>query len=132
MIGIALTAALLIGLGYLTSSRRSAAPRAQPVEILAPADQATVDSPLVVLFVTREPLALHPTGWGTDDLHLHARVAGVEYMPAAAEIVQTDSVFRWTLPSVPRGSHTIQLGWADLRHRELSAGKSRQINVTIR
>ena len=123
-IGIALTVVFLVGLAWLAQSRRNAAPLALPIEVIGPADGAVVDSPLVVRFRTRETLALHPTGWGTGRLHLHARVSNVEYMPAAAEIVPADSVFTWILPAVPRGRHTLKLGWADQRHRELSAGSS--------
>ena len=131
-IGIALTAVMLIGLAYLADKRRHAAPLAQPINIIQPLDQQVVDSPLVLRFSTSEPLKLHPTGWGTDRLHLHARVGGIELMPAAAEITAADSVFSWVLPAVPRGTHTIQVGWADLHHRELAAGRAPAFSVTVR
>ncbi|HEY0305371.1 MAG TPA: hypothetical protein VGC44_10365 [Longimicrobiales bacterium] len=131
-IGVALTGLLLIVLGVLAARRRNAAPLAQPINLIVPIEQQAVDSPLVVRFTTPEPLSLHPTGWGTDRLHLHARVSGVEYMPAAAEITRSDSIFNWTLPAVPRGTHTIRIGWADLHHRELSAGRTPQITITVR
>ncbi len=132
IIGIALTVVLLFALGYLAQQRRHAAPLAQPVEIVAPVPQQVVDSPFVVRFKTTEPLALQPTGWGTERLHLHARVSGIEYMPAAAEITQTDSIFAWTLPAVPRGTHIVRIGWADLHHRELAAGRSPEFTITVR
>ena len=131
-IGIAFTAVFLVVLAWLAQSRRNAAPLALPIVVLAPTDGAGVDSPLVVRFQTREPLALHPTGWGTDRLHLHARVSDIEHMPAAADIVQTDSAFTWTLRAVPRGTHALRLGWADQRHRELSAGASSTLTITVR
>ena len=131
-IGVGLTVLLLIGLGYLAERRRNAAPLAQPIRIIAPAAGQAVDSPLVLRFTTSESLTLQPTGWGTERLHVHARVGGIEYMPAAADIVKQDSVFAWTLPAVPRGTHTVTLGWADLHHRELSAGRTPALTVTIR
>ena len=123
---------MLIGLGYLAEKRRHAAPLAQPINIIQPLDQQVVDSPLVLRFKTSEPLKLHPTGWGTDRLHLHARVGSIEFMPAAAEITATDSGFSWVLAGVPRGRHTINVGWADLHHRELSAGRAAPFTVTVR
>lgn len=131
-IGIAFTAVFLVVLAWLAQSRRNAAPLALPIEVLAPPDGAVVDSPLIVRFRTREPLALQPTGWGTQRLHVHARVSNIEHMPAAADIVQTDSVFTWTLRTVPRGTHPLKLGWADQRHRELSAGASTTHTITVR
>lgn len=131
-IGMALTIILLVALGYLAQQRRQAAPLALPIHIVTPTENAAVDSPLVVRFTTPEPLALHPTGWGTDRLHLHARVGAVEHMPAASDIVADDSGFVWTLPTVPRGSHTLRLGWADTRHREISAGASPTLHITVR
>jgi hypothetical protein len=131
-IGIALTAVFLIALAWLAQQRRNAAPLARPIRMISPADQAVLDSPLVVRFTTSEPLALHPSGWGTDKLHLHARVGAVKHMPAAADITRTDSVFTWTLTAVPRGMHPLKLGWADRRHRELSAGATPTRTITIR
>ena len=131
-IGVGLTVLLLIALGYLAERRRNAEPLAQPIRVLAPATGQVVDSPLVLRFTTSESLAQHPTGWGTERLHLHARVGGIEHMPAAADIEKRDSVFAWTLSGVPRGTHTITMGWADLHHRELSAGRTPELTVTIR
>ena len=131
-IGVGLTVLLLIALGYLAERRRNAPPLAQAIHVVQPASGAAVDSPLVLHFTTSESLSLQPTGWGTERLHLHARVGGIEYMPAAADITMRDSVFTWTLPGVPRGTHAITLGWADLRHRELSAGRTPELSVTIR
>jgi hypothetical protein len=122
----------VIVLAWLAQQRRNAAPLALPIELIEPLDQAAIDSPLVIRFTTREPLALRPSGWGTEKLHLHARVGGVEHMPAAAEIQQSDSIFTWTLPGVPRGTHAVRLGWADQRHRELSAGASPARTITVR
>jgi hypothetical protein len=131
-IGVALTVALLIGIGVLAERRRNAAPLAQPIDLVAPLDGHAVDSPLAIRFTTIEPLALHPTGWGTSRLHLHARVSGVEHMPAAQDLTLLGSVFTWTLPAVPRGTHTVQLGWADLHHRELVAWRTAPFTVTVR
>ena len=131
-IGVGLTVALLFGIGVVAERRRNAAPLAQPIHLVAPRDGQSVDSPLVIRFSTAEPLELHPTGWGTAKLHLHARVGGVEHMPAADELTGAGSVFSWTMPAVPRGTHTVQLGWADLHHRELTAGRTAPFTITVR
>jgi hypothetical protein len=130
-IGIGLTILFLIGLAYLADRRRNARPAVQSIDLLEPASGAVVDSPLVARFVTAAPLVLSESGWGTEQLHLHARVDGVEYMPAAADIIREDSVFVWTLPAVTKGPHTLRIGWANLAHRELGTGAA-EVHITIR
>ena len=131
-IGVAITGLFLIGLGYLAKQRRDAQPAAQSVVITWPATAASVDSPLVVRFVTKAPLRLTENGWGTGQLHLHARIDNTEHMPAATDITQVADTFVWSFPAVTRGAHSVKIGWADLAHRELSAGASPTIEVTIR
>jgi hypothetical protein len=130
-IGIGLTILFLIGLAYLADRRRIAEPVIQSIDLLEPASGAAVDSPLVVRFATTAPLALSDRGWGTRQLHLHARVDGVEHMPAPADIIREDSVFVWTLPVVRKGPHTLRIGWANLAHRELSTGAA-EVDFTLR
>jgi hypothetical protein len=130
-IGVGLTILFLIALAYLADRRRNTQPVVESIDLIEPAAGAVVDSPLVLRFATTAPLALTPSGWGTEELHLHARVDGVEYMPAAADIVRHGSAFVWTLPTVRRGSHTVRVGWANLAHRELSAGAA-EVQISVR
>lgn len=130
-IGIGLTILFLIGLAYLADRRRNAEPLVESIKLLDPTPGAVVDSPLVVRFATTAPLALSESGWGTRQLHLHARVDGVEYMPAAADIVREDSVFVWTLLAVRKGPHTLRIGWANLAHRELNTGAA-EVDFSLR
>jgi hypothetical protein len=130
-IGIGLTILFLVGLAYLADRRRNVQPDAQSIDLLEPAAGAVVDSPLVARFATAAPLTLSASGWGTRQLHLHARVDGVEYMPAAADIVREGDVFVWVLPAVRKGPHTLRVGWANLAHRELSTGAA-EVHITVR
>ena len=133
LIGIGLTMLLLAGLAYLANQRRSAGPRHIPsLRILHPAAPGTVDSPLVIKFTSSDPLRLLPTGWGSGDLHLHATINGVSYMPAASEISEAVSTYSWTITSLNRGPAVINLGWADMRHRELQTGTSDTVRAVIR
>ena len=133
IIGMGLTIVLLIVLGYIAQQRRQQQSVAAPVlRVLYPAPGASVDSPLVIQFATTAPLALQPTGWGAGNLHLHAMVNGVEYMPAAAEITRGDSAYHWTIAPVARAPIELYLGWADQRHRALGAGASDTITATLR
>jgi hypothetical protein len=133
IIGIGLTIILLVVLGNIAQQRRQQQAAAAPVlRVLQPRPGVSVDSPLVIQFTTTAPLALHPTGWGAGNLHLHALVNGVEYMPAAAEITRRDSLYHWTLPAVARGRLELFLGWADQRHRALQAGASDTVTAMLR
>ena len=133
LIGVAITGLFLVGLGYLASTRRNAQSMTPPtIVLLAPQDGAAVDSPLVVRFTTQAPVELGPSGWGTAQLHLHARIGNIEHMPAAADITRSADTLIWTFPTVPTGTHTLKLGWADLSHRELATGASSPATITIR
>jgi hypothetical protein len=133
LIGIALTIILLIFLAYISSQRRQHVVLAVPdLQIVSPLSSAAIDSPLTMRFRSTEPLELRDDGWGVRNLHLHARINDVEHMPAAADIQSEDSLYVWILPAVRAGRVTIQLGWADQAHRELSRGASAVAHVTIR
>lgn len=131
IIGIGITIVLLAGLAYLASARRDAGSDVPALMIVSPQPGAQTDSPLTVRFKTAAPLSLQPTGWGTGELHLHARVNGVELMPAAADIEQTGEEFAWTMATVAKGRVEVRLGWADARHRELAAGASDTVSVSL-
>lgn len=132
-IGIVLTVMVLGLIGYISKQRRDAATATPPqLEIVTPAANAVLDSPLVIRFTSSEPLRLRETGWGIRALHLHARVNSTEHTPAAADIQHTDSGYLWTLRSVGTGPVIIKLGWAGPDHRELSAGASSVDGVNVR
>jgi hypothetical protein len=133
LIGIGITIIFLVVLGYLAKHRAaSEAQRAPHLSIVAPLDHAVVDSPLMIRFVSEQPIVLDSTGWGYGDLHLHAWVAGIQQMPAASDITRYDSTYTWRLPSIGRGDQWVHLGWADQQHRALSQGASDSILVTVR
>ncbi|HEX6558620.1 MAG TPA: hypothetical protein VF021_04140 [Longimicrobiales bacterium] len=132
VIGIALTAALLLGLVLVTSKRNAEENAVPSLTVLAPLPQSTTDSPLVVRFRSAQPLQLGTSGWGYQQLHLHAWLNDVQYMPAASDVRRlADGSYQWSLPAVPRGPVTLRLGWADARHRPLAAGASQDITATL-
>ena len=133
LIGIAITIVFMVGLAYLARSRRAAGSATPPqLQLIMPRGNAVVDSPLVIRFVSTEPLALQPGGWGARNLHIHARINDIEHMPAAGDIAVADSGYLWTLASAAKGQAVLEIGWADHAHRELAAGKSDVVTVTIR
>jgi hypothetical protein len=132
LIGISLTILMLVAIAYLADQRRAASQRPTPQLSIVHPTNGPIDSPLVVRFTSSSPLRLGATGWGTGDLHLHALINGTSHMPAAADIEVTDSVYVWTIPSAPRGSVVISLGWGDQRHRELRSGASDTVRPVIR
>lgn len=131
-IGILLTAVLLAALGYLASQRRQAQSGPPNLTLLGPARGQVVDSPLVIRFASGAPIRLTPNGWLAGRWHLHARVNGIEHMPAAADISASDSTYDWVVPAVPRGRASVRLGWADLRHREVTGGRTNEIDIVVR
>lgn len=131
IIGIALTAALLVVLGYLARLRRNAEPATPVLTILHPGPEP-VDSPLIVRFASTEPLELAPTGWVSGRWHLHARVNGAEYMPAATDLVSEDSIYTWTITAARRGAVAIQLGFANEQHREILSSRTAVVSTILR
>jgi hypothetical protein len=132
IIGIALTGLLLACLAYAAKLRNTAELQMAPqLSIDAPAPGGVTDSPLVIRFTAAHPLDLMETGWGHDGFHLHASINGVEYMPAAADIVAQGSQYAWTIHA-PRGQVSLYLGWADHMHRALQQGMTDTVQATIR
>jgi hypothetical protein len=133
VLGIGLTCAFLLLIGYAASKRRAMEPVALPqLKIVAPAAGDVVDSPLVVRFTSPHALALQPSGWGYEGFHLHAWINGVQHMPAAADIRQVDGeTYDWVLASVRNGGATISLGWADQAHRDRRQSSSDTISISI-
>jgi hypothetical protein len=132
IIGMALTGVLLACLAYAAKLRNAAELEMAPqLTINAPAQGMVIDSPLVIRFTAAHPLDLQPTGWGHKGFHLHASVNGVEYMPAAADIVVQGGQYAWTI-HVPSGPVSFYLGWADRMHRALPQGMTDTIQAAIR
>jgi hypothetical protein len=134
VIGIALTCVMLAALGY-AASRRNAVNRAgaPQLTIVAPAEGAAADSPLVIRFTSARPIELRESGWGHANFHLHAVVEHVEHMPAADDIVAVDSLeYQWTIAAAARGAAHFVLGWADQAHRPVLGGASDTMRVIIR
>ena len=133
VIGIALTCVLLACLAYAAKLRNAAEATSAPqLLVVAPVAGAAVDSPLVIVFSAELPLDLLPTGWGHGTFHLHASINGVEYMPAASDIVQTGTEYSWTIPNAPPGPLSLYLGWADHMHRPLQKGMTDTVAATLR
>jgi hypothetical protein len=133
VIGIALTCVLLACLAYAAKLRNAAESQMAPqLTITGPSQGAVTDSPLVIRFTAGHPLDLMPTGWGHDNFHLHASINGVEYMPAAADIIAQDQQYAWTIPTAPRGEINLYLGWADHMHRALQKGMTDTIRATLK
>ncbi|MEX0907170.1 MAG: hypothetical protein WD054_02480 [Gemmatimonadota bacterium] len=121
VIGFLLAGAAILALGFCPGLRQAApgggaVPRLQ---ITAPLDGDSVPSPISLVFRTAAALRLGATGWAADDLHLHAIVDGVEYMPAAADIAVAESSFVWLLPHLQPGARRIHLTWAARHHGNL-------------
>ena len=132
IIGMALTVVLLACLAYAARLRNAAELEMAPqLSINAPAQGTATDSPLVIRFTAAHPLDLMETGWGHDRFHIHASINGVEYMPAAADIVAQGSQYAWTIQA-PRGPVSFYLGWADHMHRPLQKGMTDTVQATIR
>lgn len=105
---------------------------APPLAILAPAPGDTVEAPVGLQFSAGSRLVLGPTGWTSDDLHLHAYIDGREVMPAAADITPLDDgTFRWSLP-VTAGERRIQLRWAAMDHGTIEQGASAAVPLVVR
>ena len=131
IVGITLTIVLLAGLAYISNMRRSVPTAPPQLTIVAPAQGASTDSPLVIRFASERKMKLAHSGWASGNYHLHAHVNGVEHMPAARDIVESDGQYLWTIAGAPRGPLHIHLGWADHAHRPVSSGGSATISTQL-
>jgi hypothetical protein len=130
-IGVALTVVLLGVLGYLAQLRRNAEPAPPALTILSPG-ATPADSPFTIRFESSQRLHLGTSGWASGQWHLHARVNGIEYMPAAAEVSDSGSIYRWEIPAIGRGRLSYSLGWADRAHRPVVHGRTPAIETVLR
>jgi hypothetical protein len=133
IIGFLAAGALLLGLGMFADRMRSAPEPALPeLTLLAPRAGDTVSAPLAVRFHTPAPLALTSMGWTAGDLHPHILLDGRELMAAAADIESQPDGFRWRLPTLPPGDHTLLLAWAGMHHGTLGDTVGRTIRFHVR
>lgn len=99
-----------------------------------PADgvRVPIGVPVEVVFTSEREIRPMPGGWGTDSLHLHLRVGGVEYMPAAGDIQRLPNGFyRWSFGPLDEGLHVLRLFWSDTQHRPLTEGSSRGVRIVV-
>lgn len=133
IIGFLIAGAVLLGASFFVSTLDDASlGDVPPLTILSPAPGDSVSNPVSVTFRTTAALRLDPAmGWSADDLHLHVMAGGVEIMPAAADIVVTDTAFTWRLPTLDRGTQSLYLTWAGRNHGNLR-GQTDTVLVHVR
>jgi hypothetical protein len=121
IIGFLIAGAVILGASFFVSTLPDTAyDGVPPITISSPASGDSVTNPVTVSFRTTDALRLDPgMGWTAGDLHLHAMAGSREIMPAAADVVQTDSTFKWRLPHLDSGSHRLYLTWAGRHHGNL-------------
>ena len=121
IIGFLVAGAVILGASFfVTALDGDAYDDVPPISIAAPASGDTVTNPVMLAFDTEGELEFDPAmGWVASDLHLHAMVGSLELMPAAADIVATDSAWTWRLPRLEPGTHRLYLTWAGRHHGNL-------------
>jgi len=127
-------AAVLLALFFLVRGGArdgDGAAAAPTLAILAPATGTEHPQPLAVRF----DAGTEVTGSGLDPAagrHVHARVDASELMPGPADVQPLGGTrYRWTLPRLPAGTHTVTLYWADAAHRPLAEGASAPVVVRV-
>jgi hypothetical protein len=110
-----------------------AVPGVPRLSISEPVDGAQPPQPVSVVFESSSPLRPGPSGWSADGRHVHLRVAGSELMASGGEVQPLGgNRYRWLLPRLPEGSHTVQLFWSDSAHQALRAGASPPVRIQLR
>lgn len=129
-----LAGALLIALALLANRlRRDPAGALPSLQVLSPSAGDTVAAGAVVVhFRTGVPIRLGAQGWSAGDLHPHALLDGRELMAAAEDIRPTAGAYRWTLPAVAPGPHTLLLTWAGPGHVTLGDTTGRTLRFHAR
>ncbi|MEO5510291.1 MAG: hypothetical protein ABIS27_06640 [Longimicrobiales bacterium] len=119
IIGFLIAGTVLIGLSIYATTHRNP-PAAVAPEILVVGTVVVGTPPHGgVRFVTRAPLKTTPMGWMAGDLHLHALVDTTSLMAGSNLIRVAGDTLVWSFPSIPPGTHSIRLFWADPRHRPI-------------
>ena len=109
-----------------------AAPAVPTLTILAPEATDSLVQPLTLVFDAGTTLQQGPAGWTADERHVHVRVGTTELMPGPGEVQPLgEGRYRWTLPRLPSGEHSVQLFWSDPAHRPLRAGASAPLRVWL-
>ncbi|HUP89052.1 MAG TPA: hypothetical protein VM100_06880 [Longimicrobiales bacterium] len=134
VVGIALTAVLLVFLAYAASKRRAEIDAVPRLTLLSPTEGASVTLPLIVRFTSTVPLELQSMGWTAASHHLHAWLDNTQLMPAAKDIHKIDgNTYEWRIDQTPHGDQMqFRLSWADMKHNPIPEGASRQITLSIR
>ncbi|HYW05751.1 MAG TPA: hypothetical protein VE913_02280 [Longimicrobium sp.] len=120
--------------GGPADSGAAATPAPPPaLTLVEPRDGAEVSGPLAVVFDAGVALEAGPMGPHSDGRHVHLRVAGTELMAGTADVKPAGGTrYRWTVPTLPAGEHTLQLLWSDAAHKPLRAGASARVAVRVR
>jgi hypothetical protein len=64
-------------------------------------------------------------------VHLHIVVDGHEYMPTAMQLTKVGSDrYKYALPNLPAGQHTVQVYWADNKTHK-AMGMVHTVRVTV-
>lgn len=101
--------------------------------ILEPVGGSALAGRVPLVFQVEADLRRAPAGWSAGSAHLHAAVNGQELMPGATEIeILSRNLYRWTLPALPTGEHTVRLFWSDARHRPIEDGASAPLRIRVR
>lgn len=111
----------------------AAAPRAVPVlELIEPAADGAREQPVTLTFDAGA--ALSPDGSdAAGKRHLHARIGPSELMPSPGDVRPVEGTrYRWTLPRLPAGTHSLRLYWSDEMHRPIAEGASDSVAVQVR
>ncbi|HEV2130052.1 MAG TPA: hypothetical protein VGR27_03060 [Longimicrobiaceae bacterium] len=138
MLGILLVGIAVLAIGFWMDVRRaaggaSASAAPPPITLIEPTSGAVVESPLPVLFEAPVRLRWVAGGWQAGQLHIHAEVSGSELMPGARDIQPLgENRYRWTLPPLPPGEHTLRLFWSGPDHGALAEGASRPVTMRVR
>lgn len=126
---VAALAVLLFGGEGDTGQPAAPAPR---LSVVAPAAGALVREALVVEFRSDAELRPQPGGWGVGSHHLHLELDGTEYMPAPTDVERLPSgAYRWVLPRLDPGEHTLRLFWSGPDHRPLPDGASAPVRFSV-
>lgn len=138
VLGILMIGIAVLAIGFWMDARRNAAETSAgaalpTITLIEPAPGAVVESPLPVLFEAPVRLRWVAGGWQAGRLHIHAEVSGSELMPGARDIQPLgENRYRWTLPPLPAGEHTLRLFWSGPDHRPIQQGASEAVGILVR
>ncbi len=102
------------------------------LRLVTPVEGDVVQAPLTLTFRSELPLTQGPSGWGTGEFHLHAKVGDLELMPGPSDVIRTaDGGYQWTLPWTGGGVKTLRLFWSDANHIPVVGVDQAPISVRI-